>query len=148
MALVGGAVVITIALLSGIASLSSLAMLLALMVAGCLLIFPAEVLHIERPKGMLSHVVCGVGTMAILAPLAIFAIGICGSLMYDGTIPAYLYGVYATAAVAVGLGIFITHFRMLRRGKLVDSYYTEGVYMVLGFLAVSALAWQIFVGIL
>lgn len=140
--------VLAVALLSGVHNLASLLVLSVLTFIGYALVLAREALFPAGTKRLLSHVICGAGVVAILAPWVVFALGIAGSLAYDGTVPLYMYGVYAIGIIAFLLGLDMTHRRMERSGRFIDSLFTEKAYIVFGFVAVSALAWAIYAGAL
>lgn len=144
----GAVVLVTIGMLSSIYQLSSLIMIAVFMLAGCAALLAAEYLAQDSKKGIVSHLVCGVGTISALMPWLVLAIGIYGAVMYNGHIPGYVYGIYLSMGLFTLVTILLTHFRIIRRGKWADSLRTEKAYMMLGFLAATVLAWQIFVGAL
>ena len=145
---VGGIALVTIGLLSGITQLSSLLMIFVLMAMGCFSVWAAEMLYVAKTQGVLRHIVCGVGTVGALMPWVVLGLGVLGAVMYGGDVPTYLYGIYATMFLFTLAIILLTHYRLARKGKWADNYRTERTYALLGFGAVSLLAWQIFMGLL
>jgi len=146
----GGALFIAVGLLSGIYEITMLLVIAAFMVAGCLGVAAAGV--IRRQAGdietRLSHLVCGVGTACIVAPIVVLAIAAGGAALYDGQIPSFVYWVYSVTllfVLAIGL---VTHFRIVKRGEWADAVKVERAFMVLGFLGASVVAWQMFAGAL
>jgi hypothetical protein len=68
--------------------------------------------------------------------------------MYDGTLPGYMYYLYASLTllvVAVALGLYM---RLNLRGKWADALYTEKAFMGLILAAAVLPALQIFAGAL
>jgi len=144
----GAAMVVAVSLLSGITSRDALLFSVVLTLGGT--IATAATLRLkqgaERP---LSHWVCGLATVLSVWPWVVLASGaLMGLAWYGGTIPGYMFGVYAGALLLLGMLILGTRFRILGKGRWADSYYTEKAYMALGFVAATLLAWQIFVGVL
>lgn len=145
---VGGVVLLAVSLLSGIYQLSSLLMIFTLSVVGCLAVFAAENLTARNEKGRLSHLVCALGLKAVLLPWVVLALGVVGTLLYNGQVPAFVYGIYLSLGLFTVALMWLTHLRIKRAGKWTDSYKTEKAYMLIGLGAVSAVAWQIFAGAL
>lgn len=148
---VGGAgLLAAVGLLSGVYEVALLGSLKVFMIVGCLGVMAGAVIRQAAgdKETPMSHLVCGVGTACIIVALAILAIVAGGASLYDGHIPGFVYGIYATTFVvflAIGL---VTHLRIIRKGKWADSLLVEKTYMVLGFLGASVIAWQMFAGAL
>lgn len=146
----GGALLMAVGLLSGIYEVAMLLALFAFMVAGCLGVMAAGIIRrqagdIETP---VSHLVCGVGTALIVAPLVLIAITAGGAWLYGGTVPGFVTWIYTSMllfVLAIGL---VTHFRIVKRGTWADAFNVERAFMVLGFLGASVVAWQMFAGTL
>ncbi|HJQ08925.1 MAG TPA: heliorhodopsin HeR [Candidatus Saccharimonadales bacterium] len=142
---VGGYIAVTIALLSGVNSLQFLVLLFGLSVAAGLCALAVELMGAGRRlrKVLALTAVCsGVGIWIILGSFVL------GSVLYDGNMLAYLYGVYAVQFVLFAVGLVMSYLRLRQRGKFADTVYTERMFMLLGFMTVSLLAWQVFVGLL
>ncbi|HZM64471.1 MAG TPA: heliorhodopsin HeR [Candidatus Saccharimonadales bacterium] len=148
---VGGAgLLATVGLLVGIYDLTLLLAVKAFMVAGCLGVMAGGIMRQAAgdKETPLSHVVCGVGTACIVAALVIIGITTGGAVLYDGHIPAFVYGILATTGVAfLALG-GITHLRIVRKGIWANPLTVERAFLVLSFLAVSAVTWQVYAGAL
>lgn len=148
---VGGAgLLAAVGLLSGIYEVALLASLKIFMVVGCLGVMAGGVIRLTAgdKETPVSHLVCGVGTACIIVSLAIVAIIAGGALLYDGHIPGFVYGIYATTLIAFLAVGAVTHLRIIRKGKWADSLNVEKAYMVFGFLGASVIAWQMFAGAL
>lgn len=146
----GGALFMAFGLISGVYEIVLLLAMAAFMVAGCLGVLAAGI--IRRQAGdietRLSHLVCGVGTACILAPIIILAITAGGAWLYSGQIPGFVYWIYgATLLFMLAVGL-VTHFRIVKRGQWSDAVHVERAFMILGFLAASVVAWQMFAGAL
>lgn len=146
----GGALLVAVGMLSGIYEIAMLLALAAFMVAGCLGVMAGGILrqHAGDIETRLSHLVCGLGTALIAAPLVIVAITAGGAWLYDGTLPSFVVWLYASTllfVLAVGL---VTHFRIVKRGTWADAVNVERAFMLIGFVGASLVAWQMFAGAL
>ncbi len=146
----GGMLILTVALISDITSVASLLMLLALMAFGGLAVLSAEELNSrEKPKNaLLPHVVCAIGFGGFLVSALVLALTASGAWMYDGTVPGYLCAIYAVLVIFFVAGFLLTHYRILRRGRLADTVQSEKLFMLFTALFASIPAWQIFAGVL
>lgn len=145
----GAATVLTIGLLTGLNQTTTLLLLAGSVLVGSMTMLLADILYSTMgATRRLPHVACVLGTIALVLPWIVFAKVVAGSLLYDGTIPGYLWGVLGTfTAVVIALGLAI-HFRIGRKGRFEGVPFTEYVFMGLGFVAATAIAWQVFVGVL
>lgn len=149
-ALGGAGLLAAVGLVSGIYEVAMLLALKVFMIVGCLGVLAGAVIR-QRSADVetrLSHLVCGLGVVCIAAPLVILAIMAGGALMYDGHIPGYVYGIYASTlffVLAIGA---VTHLRIIRRGRWANTLNVERALMILGFLGASIVAWQMFAGAL
>lgn len=146
----GGLLLVTIGLLSGVYELAMLLTVAAFMAAGCLGVMAAGIIrrqagNIETP---VSHLICGVGTACIMAPIVLLAITAGGALLYNGLIPGFVYWIYGATLLFVLAIALVTHFRIVNRGEWADAVNVERAYLVLGFLGASVVAWQMFAGAL
>src|SRR5579859_4842415 len=150
MALAGGLMVVVIALLGGISDLATLVLLFVSAAAGCLLGLGAEAMVARNGGKMsrLSHLLCGLAVTSAIVPWLVFAGQIISARLYGGFIPTYLYWLYASTFVLFASGMWLTHWRVLRKGNWADAGYTERAFMVLTFVAATAFAWQVYAGAL
>lgn len=142
--------IVVMGLLGGIHQMSTLLPLVALTAIGNCLVLMTEKLVIEHKgvKTQMAHLMCLLAALCIALPWIVLAMSLKGAWFYDGHVPGYLYGVYGSGlAMVVILGL-ATHFRLVRKGQWADTFYTERAYMMLGFVTVSLVAWQIVVGAL
>ena len=142
-----GVMLVAIGLLNGVSDLSALLMLFAFNIVMNLLGLAAELYG--NAKNNHNCLVYWAGGIAGIVPWIVFAIYLVGANMHgDGALPAFLYWIYATMlAYFVGNAVVVL-LRYKKYGKWADYLYGERVYMVVGLLAKTALAWQIFAGIL
>ncbi|HKR82147.1 MAG TPA: heliorhodopsin HeR [Candidatus Saccharimonadales bacterium] len=146
-AFVPSLVFLVVALLAGVYDLSSLLMIMVL----------SAVLHglasfIElRNKGK-KATDWATGRWAILAglmPFIVFIVYAVSTSIYGGThLLAYVYGLFGTLVLTfAGLG---ANYFLQRQGKgrWADYLFGERVYTIINVTAKTALAWQIFAGLL
>ena len=146
----GGAVMtVAIALLSGVSQATTLLMLAGYMVVGTVAMLVAEALYANfGAKRFLPHVACGLGVVSFVLPWVVFAKVAASAVMFDGVVPGYLWAIYGTYTLFLLAAGLATHFRIVKKGRFADAIYTECVFLFLGFVAASVLAWQIFAGVL
>lgn len=141
----GGFALVAVAMLSGVSDVAVLALIFgSVVLAG---IFAASVELIGEGRRLRKLLAAG-AIASIALPLVIFVANIWGAAMYGGSVPAYLYYIYASLALlllAVGMALY---FRIKRRGKWADTLYSEKMFMSLGFVAAIILAMQVFAGAL
>ena len=141
----GGAMAATIAVLGGISDVATLALITSSVAFAGLCALAYELLGKGRRLDWL--LIVGVAFGALL-PWLVFLGGMVGVAMFGGTLPTFVYYMYLSTflfAAAVGLAAAL---RSKRQGRWADTVYTERMYMLLGFLAASVLAWQVFAGAL
>lgn len=137
---------VTVGLLVGVQDVTVLLALVSLSVTKNLLLWMVERIDIGTPiHQKLGLVLAGLAGVVSLAVVALYLFS--GTVYGDGT-PGYLYGLFATGLVGFGLlGLnAVLHHR--GNGRWANYVYTERVYLVLGLVVASALAWQIFAGAL
>lgn len=147
-ALGGGLMVAAIGLESGVYEITGLLALFGFTVLGVSLEPLAERLHDEARGTMLAVAVCATATLAASLPWVMLGIGVLGAMLWNGHIPGSVYMMYATTLVLFGCWALAARFRMTGRGKWGDVLYAEKMYMFLGLVAATILAWQIFAGAL
>jgi len=145
-ALGGGLMVAAIGLESGIYEVTGLIALFGFTVLGVSLEPLAERLHREARGTMLAAAVCTTATVAASLPWIMLGIGVLGAVLWNGHIPGSVYVMYVTTLVLLGCWGLAARFRMTARGKWGDVLYAEKMYMFLGLVAATILAWQIFAG--
>lgn len=147
----GGFLLVATGLLSGVYGLPDLVSLVVLFVIGCLSILVAEEMTRrvgQGKEGKLAHLVCGVGMAGVIMPLIVMVNAAGGTFLFDGKLPAFVFGIYGTILVTAGLLFWITHMRIKRQGQWADTLKTERAYMAVGLVGASAVAWQMFAGAL
>jgi len=144
---VGGVLLFdAIALLSGITDLVALKLLGAALVGACAAGLAVDLLGPGRPglSRLLKVTALVSGALPWLALGGLLA----ATLMYDGNLPAYMYGVYVSGFI-LSVAIWIaTLFRWQQRGRWANTLYSEKMFLLLGLATATALAWQLFAGAL
>ncbi len=83
--------------------------------------------------------------MALLLALVVYAVG---AVIYGSGLPVYTWSVLVTAFILFGL-YGGTLRRQLKAAKPADNYLAaERMYLVVGFLLKTLVAWQIFAAVL
>jgi hypothetical protein len=138
---------IAIAMLSGVADLSTLALIFGATLVMNLCGLIMEVHNQTTTKtNWLSY---NVGTIAGLGPWAVIGIYFWGANKYGAEgIPGFVYAIYASLFVFFSCFAVNMYLQYKKKGKWADYIYGEKVYMVLSLVAKSALAWQVFFGTL
>ncbi len=91
----------------------------------------------------------GAACAAGLLPWIVFGVYIFGTEVYGMThYPVYVYWIFGSMAVLSFGFVANLYLQHKQRGKWASYIYGEKVYMVVSVIAKTALAWQIFAGIL
>jgi len=125
----------------------SLVAILFLSVIGGALMVAADQLSVGK-KNVISHFVCGAATLSLVAPLLFIGTTVLSAVWYDGKISGAMWGIYASVLVLWAALALLTGLRLRRKGQWADMARTERAYMLLAFITISVLAWQVFVGFL
>lgn len=143
----GGAMLLAVALLSGIADAATLLAIGVLTILTMLCGLAME--QYNQGKTKITWLAYGLGAAAALTVGAIFALYAWSTNIYGTTaVPGFVWGLYATlfvfgVAFAVNLRLHLK-----KAGKWKDYVYAERTYMFLSIAAKTAIAWQIFAGAL
>jgi uncharacterized membrane protein len=132
--------------LGGITDLSALIMIFSLgLVAGVApLAMEAYSQNLRAPNWLSCSVSCVVG----IVPWIVFAVYAWGAHAYGGHLPGYVYGVYISLFVLFAGFAANMWLQFKKQGRWADNVYGERMYMILSLVAQTALAWQIFAGVL
>ncbi len=139
--------IVAIALLSGVYSLSLLITLFGLIAIMNLMGLVMEV-HNQTTKttNWLSYVI---GCLAGILPWVVLAIYLWGAGIFGaGQVPTFVYWIYGSLFVFFNLFAINMYLQYKKVGRWADYMYGEKVYMILSLVAKSALAWQVFFGTL
>lgn len=142
-----GLMMTTIALVSGVRDLSSLKMLFSLVFVMSLLGLATEIYgHFNGRRNWLTFGIAsyaGVIAWAVVGKYLLDA-----NLFGDVTLPAYIYAVYGVALALWIIAAYNTFLQHKGQGKWANYLFGERLHMLVGFVALTALAWQVFLGAL
>lgn len=141
----GGVMTVAIAMLSGFTDIATLVLLfVSVFVAGSL----GLVAELLGPDARIRRLLAGLAILGVALPWLVFATTALNVALFNGSLPTFVYYIYASMFLCFAGGLWAACLRMKKRGKWADATYTEKAFMVIGVVAASALAWQIFVGAL
>jgi hypothetical protein len=138
---------LAIAMLSGVADLSTLVMIFGATLVMNLCGLIMEVHNQSTTKtSWISYVV---GTVAGLGPWVVIGIYFWGANQYGNEgIPGFVYAIYASLFLFFSSFAVNMYLQYKGKGRWSDYLFGEKVYMILSLVAKSALAWQVFFGTL
>jgi len=146
-ALSASTMMIAIGFLSGITDLATFIAIFALDVVMNLMGLAMEVYNQGKPRP--NWLAYGVGTFAGIVPWIVFALYVFGANAYgSGRVPGFVYWIYASIFACFSAFAVNMYLQYKRKGRWADYLYGERVYMVLSLVAKTALAWQVFAGVL
>lgn len=138
---------LAIALLSGVYDLSSLVMIFSL---GFIMNMTGLAMELyNKGKKQPNWLIYRIGCLAGAVPWIVFALYFWGANMYGtGNIPTFVYWIYASLFVFFNCFAINMYLQYKKTGKWADYLYGERMYMILSLVAKTALAWQVFAGVL
>ncbi|HEU4914039.1 MAG TPA: heliorhodopsin HeR [Candidatus Saccharimonadales bacterium] len=146
-ALSASTMMVGIAVLSGVADLSTLLMIFALDAIMNLLGLAMEVYN--QGKNKPNWLVYVIGCVAGIVPWFVFGFYVWAANIYgSGDIPSFVYWIYLSMFVLFSSFAVNMYLQYKKVGKWKDYLYGERMYMVLSLVAKTLLAWQIFAGAL
>jgi len=134
-----------IAMLSGISDLGYL-----IMIFGSFVVLGGLATITELIGGGRKLRKFGIVTALFTVALPVLAIAFTalGVFKFGGDLPTFVYYIYTSMLLVTVAFVLACIFRLRQRGKWADTIYTEKMFMLLGLVAASILAWQIFAGAL
>lgn len=142
----GALMLVTISLISGVQDVSLLLVLVGTAIIASLSGLAIEVYSKGTPRRRLAYVIAWI---ASVLPWLVIGIYLLGANIYgSGNIPAYVYGIVASIFILFIAFALNVYFQYKGRGKWADYLYSERTNNILIFVAASALAWQVFAGVL
>ncbi len=141
----GGSVALTVAMLSGVSDVSTLCLVFSSVALAGLLAGAVEFIGSGRH---LRRLLAIGALVAVFVPWLIFVRTFGGVMLFDGSLPVYMYYLYATVTLFVIALVLVTYMRLKQRGRWADTFYTERVFMALTFMLAVVPALQIFAGAL
>lgn len=138
-----GALTVLFALLAGVSDVTALALLVVLTI-----VYSVLALGAEQAGRVRSGFARGVALTSFLVVWAVLAYYLLNALLYDGSIPTYVYALLGVSfLLSLQLGrIFASQQKAV--GKWANYVYAERAYMIWTVVLVVAATWQIFVGTL
>lgn len=137
---------LAIALLVGVFDLSSLIMIFALTAVMSLLGLNMELRN--QNVARVDWASYSVGLISGLVPWLVLIIYIWNSHVYGSGVPRFVYWIYGSLLVLFASFAVNMYFQYKKLGHWSTYLYGERVYIILSFIAKTALAWQVFAGIL
>jgi len=146
-ALNAGVILVAVALVVGVADLSTLLMLFAFGELASLLGYAMEAYGMDRVKPhLLAYKIAG---LVGLVPWLILAIYLGGADMYaSSNLPGYAYWVFGSMLVLFAGFALNMYLQNKKIGPWRDYLYGERMYMVLDVVKKTALAWLLYFGAL
>jgi len=141
----GGAMLATLALLSGLNDIATLAFIWFSVFAASILGLAVELLGVNRSG--LHRLLAVLGGVAAVLPWLVLAKSIAAGLMYGGHVPSQLWAIYSSMFVFTAAFVIATLFRWRKLGQWGNTLYTEKMYLLLTLVMASALAWQVAAGV-
>jgi hypothetical protein len=145
-ALSGGAMMLAVALLAGVLDIASLIMIFVLTAIASLLGMAMELRNQGANKTDWTNYTIGVA--AGLAPWIIVLIYIWYAHVYGSGVPGFVYWAYGTMLILFAGFAINMYFQYKKLGHWAKPRFAQLVYIALGFVAKTVLAWQIFAGTL
>jgi hypothetical protein len=135
-----------IALLSGVLDIASLLMIFSLTAVMSLLGMVMELRNQGIKKVDWSNYSIGVGSGAIT--WVVIALYVWNSHVYGSGVPGYVYWICGSLFLLAASSAINMYLQYRRLGHWSTYLYGERAYIILSFIAKTALAWQVFAGTL
>lgn len=139
--------IVAIALIAGIYDISTLLMMFGLVGVMNLLGLAMEVHNNKHSK--VNWITYIIGCIAGILPWVVYVIYVWGSSAYGNAAPpTFVYFILGSIFVLFNSFAINMLLQYRKKGRWSDYLYGERGYMVLSLLAKSALAWQVYAGVL
>jgi hypothetical protein len=135
-----------IALLVGVYDLMSLLMIFTLTAAGSLMGLLMEFRNENMRRVDWSNYMIGVGCS--LVPWLVIFIYILSAHVYGSGVPAFVYWIFGSLMILFSSFAFNMYLQYKQLGRWSTYILGERAYIILSFIAKTALAWQVFGGTL
>jgi hypothetical protein len=135
-----------IALLTGILDIASLIMIFALTAIMSLLGMAMELRNQDAKSVDWANYLIGV--VSGIVPWAVILIYVWSAHVYGGGVPGFVYWICGSLFVLFSSFVISTYLQYKRLGHWSTYLYGERAYIILSFIAKTALAWQVFAGTL
>jgi len=145
-AFAAGTMLAAIAILGGVLDIASLAMIFVLVVVTSLLGMAMELRNQNEKR--VDWASYNIGLLTGVTPWAITLLYIWISHVYGSGVPGFVYWIYFSLLVLfVGFALNM-NFQYKKLGFWGNYLYGERVYILLSFITITVLGWQIFFGTL
>ena len=138
-----GIMTLAISLLVGVQDLSTLLLLFGIVVVASLFGLVVETHKLEQRWLRYS-----ITAVAGLAPWIVIVIYLISNAVYGSSSPSYVYWMVGTVFILFAGFVANACLVNSKVGKWADYLYGERIFMILSFVVKTALAWQIFAGVL
>lgn len=139
--------VLAVALLAGIGDLSTLLAIIVLNVVTGMVGLSKELL--ADGKATVKKLVCGIGCATGVLPWLVIAVYVFGAQAYGTAgMPGYMYWLFGSMVVLFGAAYVLMYLQHKGSGKWRDYLFVERAYMVVHFVTMTVLAWQVYAGTL
>lgn len=136
-------IVLMAALLSGVQDV-----VLLLAVTGSIVVSNLLCIVVERGGITSRRLAYGSIVLASLLPWLCIGFYLLSAIIFNGSTPSYVYGIFVVGLLASATPLCIQWFASRAMSRRQDYLYNERVYMLAVFLLCSAFVWQIFAGFL
>jgi hypothetical protein len=148
-ALSASTMIVAIALLTGVHDLGSLVLMFVLTAVMNLLGLVMELHNPSKGRTRPNWTSYVVGCIAGIAPWLVLALYLLATNVFgSGHVPGFVYGIYVSLLVFFASFAVNMWLQYRKIGPWKEYLYGERVYMILSLVAKSALAWQVFAGVL
>jgi hypothetical protein len=148
-ALSASTMIVAIALLTGVQDLGTLVLMFVLTAVMNFLGLVMELHNPFKGRGRVNWTSYVVGCIAGVAPWIVLAMYLLATNVFgSGHIPGFVYGIYVSLLIFFGIFAVNMWLQYRKIGPWKDYLYGERMYMILSLVAKSALAWQVFAGVL
>lgn len=139
-------VLVAVAMLAGVADLSSLLMIVVLTVVANLIGLFVDIYSAGKSK--VGRLVPVTAVIAGLTPWVVTAIYLIGAGLFGGQVPKFVCWIAISLFVLSGFMIYNAWMQYKKQGKWASYLYGERFCIILSFVAITALAWQVYFGLL
>lgn len=142
----GSLMLVAIALLCGIFDLASLIMIFTF---GCVASVLGLTVELLSKTGIPTRLLRWLSGITLIVPWIVFAIYLLSANIYgSASIPGFVYGILGSSLVFFAAFAANFYLQLKMHGKWAQFAYGEQLFMIISFVAQTALAWQIFAGVL
>jgi hypothetical protein len=141
----GGALTV-VALVCGVRDIVTLALFILLIVGSSVLGYILDLLSGDRQR--LNALVYRLYALAFFVVWAVLGAYLLFSGIYDGNVPTYVYYLFASTVILSFVLTSYVRMQQVASGKWANYNYVERMVYLVSFVLVSAIAWQVYAGLL